>query len=127
MTDSAAAIDLGWEPQEEVACPMCGERSNKLVLYGRDRLFARPGRYRIVSCPTCELRYLSPRATLDALRTHYPSDYFIYQKPEDLPSWTRSMARKFSTLRWRESLERLEPGAGRVEAPPKIGDGGGGR
>jgi SAM-dependent methyltransferase len=122
MTETAAAIQLAHEPQEEVACPMCGERSNKLVLYGRDRLFARPGRYRIVSCTACELRYLSPRPTLDALGAHYPSDYFIYQKPNDLPSWTRSMARKFTSLRWRESLERLEKVTGTLRPGAKVVD-----
>lgn len=122
MTETAAAIQLAHEPQEEVACPMCGERSNKLVLYGRDRLFARPGRYRIVSCTACELRYLSPRPTLDALGAHYPSDYFIYQRPKDLPPWTRSMARKFTNLRWRESLERLEKVTGRLKPGTKIVD-----
>jgi SAM-dependent methyltransferase len=123
MTDTTAmTLHLVREPQEEVACPMCGERSNKLVLYGRDRLFAKPGRYRIVSCTNCELRYLSPRPTLEALGTHYPSDYFIYQKPEDLPSWTRSMAHKFTSLRWRESLERLERVTGRLSPDAKVLD-----
>lgn len=122
MADTAAAIQLVHEPQEEVACPMCGERSNTLVLYGRDRLFAQPGRYRIVSCTACELRYLSPRPTLDALGAHYPSDYFIYQKPDDLPSWTRSMARKFTSLRWRESLERLEKVTGKLNPSANVLD-----
>jgi ubiquinone/menaquinone biosynthesis C-methylase UbiE len=121
MTETTA-IQLAHEPQEEVACPMCGERSNTLVLYGRDRLFARPGKYRIVSCSACELRYLSPRPTLDALGAHYPSSYFIYKTPEELPAFTRPMARKFSFLRWRDSLTRLERVTGPLQPSTNVVD-----
>jgi ubiquinone/menaquinone biosynthesis C-methylase UbiE len=113
MTTDASAIQLADEPQEDIPCPLCGEHSPKLVLYARDRLFARPGRYSIVSCSHCDLRYLSPRPTLDALGAHYPPQYFIYQPAEDLPAFTRPMARFFATARWTESIARLE----RVRGP----------
>ncbi|HKU39819.1 MAG TPA: class I SAM-dependent methyltransferase [Polyangiales bacterium] len=123
MSESTALVATeAHEEQEEVACPLCGERSSRLVLYGRDRLFARPGKYRIVACSTCELRYLSPRPTLAALGAHYPSSYFIYQRPDDLPAWTRSMAQKFSALRWQESLARLERVTGRLQPDAKVVD-----
>jgi SAM-dependent methyltransferase len=110
------------EQQEDVPCPMCGEHASKLVLYGRDRLFARPGKYRIVSCSTCDLRYLTPRPTLDALGAHYPSSYFIYRTPEELPPFTRPMARKFAFLRWRDSLTRLERITGRLQPSMNVLD-----
>jgi ubiquinone/menaquinone biosynthesis C-methylase UbiE len=121
-TSTTSSLDVVHESQEEVACPMCGERANKLVMYGRDRLFASPGKYRIVSCSACELRYLSPRPTLDALGAHYPSTYFIYQKPEALPAFTRPMARRFAFLRWRDSLTRLERVTGRLQPDTKVVD-----
>ena len=108
--------------QEEVPCPLCGERSNEVVLYAQDRLFARPGRWRIVSCTRCELRYLSPRPTLEALGDHYPSQYFIYQTPDDLPKFTRPMAKWFSNMRWGESVKRLERVRGRLTPDVRVVD-----
>jgi ubiquinone/menaquinone biosynthesis C-methylase UbiE len=119
---ATTAIELCSEPQETVPCPMCGEHSHHVVLHARDRLFARPGRYRIVSCTSCELRYLSPRPTLAALGTHYPSEYFIYQTPDALPAFTRPMVKTFTELRWRESLTRLERAIGRLQPATKVVD-----
>ena len=116
------ALQLADEPQEEVACPLCGEDQPRLVLYARDRLFARPNRYRIVACGSCELRYLSPRPTLDALGSHYPSDYFIYQTPEEMPAFARPMARSFASMRWSESVNRLERFTGRLAPETKVVD-----
>lgn len=121
MTQTSV-IDLAHEAQEEVPCPLCGEHSPKLVMYARDRLFARPGAYSIVSCSVCELRYLSPRPTFEALGSHYPSDYFIYQTPEELPAFTRPMTRLFARHRWSESIARLEKVTGPLQPDTKVID-----
>lgn len=121
MTQSSA-IQLAHEPQEDIPCPLCGEHSPKLVLHARDRLFARPGTYSIVSCSSCELRYLSPRPTLDALGAHYPAEYFIYQPAEDLPAFARPLARLFATARWSESITRLERVRGKLEPGVRVVD-----
>jgi len=119
---TSVETETAHESLEAVPCPMCGEHSHDVVLYARDRLFGRPGRYRIVSCTHCELRYLSPRPTLDALGTHYPSDYFIYQTPDALPAFTRPMVKMFTELRWRDSLTRLERAIGRLANDLKVVD-----
>ncbi|HKP57569.1 MAG TPA: class I SAM-dependent methyltransferase [Polyangiales bacterium] len=118
----ASAIQVAHEAQEDIPCPLCGEHSPKLVLYARDRLFARPGTYSIVSCSNCELRYLSPRPTLEALGAHYPAQYFIYQPAEDLPAFSRPMARFFAEARWRESITRLERVRGKLEPDARVVD-----
>jgi ubiquinone/menaquinone biosynthesis C-methylase UbiE len=122
MLTNTDAINLPDEPQEAVPCPLCGETSHKLVMNARDRLFGRPGVYPLVDCTHCGMRYLSPRPTLDAIGLHYPSSYFIYQTPEELPAFTRAMARSFSSLRWRDSLSRLEKALGPLQAGTKMVD-----
>lgn len=102
------AIQLAQEPQEEVACPLCGENVPELVMYARDRLFGRPGYYKIVRCTACNLRYLSPRPTLESLGLHYPDDYFIYKTPEQENALLRPMASWLDSHHWRASIERIE-------------------
>ena len=123
---ATSTLERTQEPQQEaqdhVPCPMCGAQERELVLFAQDRLFARPGKYSIVSCKQCELRYLSPRPSLSALAAHYPSEYFIYQPPDALPAFTRPMVRMFNNLRWRESLTRLERAIGRLPADAKVVD-----
>jgi SAM-dependent methyltransferase len=116
------AESLAPEPQEDVPCPMCGASSPRPVLYARDRLFNRPGVYRIVECTACDLRYLCPRPTFEALGAHYPSSYFIYQPPEALPGFTRWMSDWFTRARWVESITRLEKVVGRLRADAKVVD-----
>jgi ubiquinone/menaquinone biosynthesis C-methylase UbiE len=65
---------------------------------------------------------LSPRPTLEALGSHYPSRYFIYQPPDQLPAFTRPMVRLFTHMRWRESLARLERVTGRLSPDTRIVD-----
>lgn len=121
MTQSAA-IQLADEPQESVPCPLCGADSPELVFYARDRLFAQPGLYRIVRCSACNLRYLSPRPTLAALARHYPPEYFIYQKPEDLNPVARFLVGAFMTDRWRQYIKRVERVRGPFTPDTKIVD-----
>jgi ubiquinone/menaquinone biosynthesis C-methylase UbiE len=116
------AIQLASEPQEQVSCPLCGESSQELVFHARDRLFAQPGTYRIVCCSACGLRYLSPRPMLAGIALHYPSSYFIYQPPEELPAFVRWMARAHTSMRWRASIRRLERVLGRLRPDTRIVD-----
>jgi SAM-dependent methyltransferase len=118
----ADAIQLAGEPQEEIPCPLCGEDAPELVMIACDRLFGRPGTYRMVRCTRCDMRYLSPRPTLAALGAHYPDDYFIYQTPEQSPAFMRPFQSFVNWLRWRAYIPRLERGRGRVDASTKIVD-----
>ncbi len=72
------------ERLERIACPCCGNDDASPYLSSRDRLFGRPGTYRVVRCRPCGMFYTNPRPTLAALGRHYPSDYFCYEVPENL-------------------------------------------
>ncbi|MCX5894810.1 MAG: class I SAM-dependent methyltransferase [Proteobacteria bacterium] len=72
------------EPQEKVPCLMCGATENKAILQVSDHLFAQPGKYQIVQCCCCELVYVNPRPTLEALKKHYPDNYFAYTQLEEI-------------------------------------------
>jgi SAM-dependent methyltransferase len=110
------------ESQETVPCPVCGQDQPELVMLARDRLFGRPGTYRMVQCKQCSMRYLSPRPTLAALGAHYPNDYFIYKTPEEEHPVMRFFMRWIDAQRWQSAIKRLERGRGRVLADTQIVD-----
>lgn len=121
MVSSSALLPV-YEPQEEIPCPLCGERSNELVFCAHDALFGRPGEYRIVCCTGCGLRYVSPRPTLEALGAHYPNEYGIYQPMAELPAHLRALAERGSAYRWTKALRRLERAIGTVRPEMRIVD-----
>lgn len=118
----AEALKLPDEPLEEVACPLCRARSAEVVMHARDRLFARPGAYPIVRCRDCNLKYLSPRPTLEQLGAHYPDDYFIYRTEEEMSPLIRVLMRQLTEWRWRSYIERFEKVRGRFAPNTKIVD-----
>jgi SAM-dependent methyltransferase len=122
MAKRNGIIRLPNEPQEAVSCPLCGESSCALVFYARDRLFGQPGTYRVVRCLSCGMRYVSPRPTLAGIALHYPSHYFIYQTPEELPAIARPIVRAFTSMRWRTSIRRLERVLGRLQPTTRMVD-----
>jgi len=65
-----AAIEV-----EEVDCYLCGQRDERVLLTGRDRLGVE-GEFTVVQCRRCELMYLNPRPTLVTLSRHYPEEYY---------------------------------------------------
>ncbi len=74
MTESArSANDL-----QDVPCPLCATDDCETARWGRDRLFGRPERFRIVRCRQCDLQYLNPRPTDESLMEYYPTGYFCY-------------------------------------------------
>lgn len=122
VTQPSVSSDVLDDQLEEVPCPMCGEHDYDVVMQARDRLFGSPGTYRVVACKACELRYLSPRPTLEGLGAHYPAQYFIYQPPETLPAFTRPMVRLFVSQRWKESITRVEKTTGRLGPDSRVVD-----
>jgi ubiquinone/menaquinone biosynthesis C-methylase UbiE len=119
---SAVAIELAQEPQEEVACPLCGEDRPEHSMWVRDRLFGRPGHYRIVRCTGCSLRYVSPRPTLASLGLHYPDNYFIYKKPEEEHPLLRSVMQWLDDAHWRHSVARIEKVLGPIMPEQRLVD-----
>jgi SAM-dependent methyltransferase len=118
----STAIQLIQEPQEEVACPLCGEDRPEHSMWARDRLFAQPGRYKVVRCSGCSLRYVSPRPTLASLGPHYPDNYFIYKRPEEEHPLLRSAIQWLDDAHWRGSVERIERVLGRITPEQQLVD-----
>ena len=84
------------EEQEKIACPLCGGVDEELVLQGRDLLFAKPGPYRLVRCRGCELEFVNPRPTPEALGPHYPANYFGYALHDEAPSIVAPFLKAFA-------------------------------
>jgi ubiquinone/menaquinone biosynthesis C-methylase UbiE len=122
MMRHADALKPADEPQEDVACPLCGSRAPELVMHAEDRLFGRPGTYRIVRCADCSLKYLSPRPTLEGLGAHYPDDYFIYRTEEEMSPLLRLLMRRLTEQRWSSYIARFERVRGRLAPNTKIVD-----
>jgi len=110
------------EPQEEIACPLCGEQDEELVLVARDLLFAKPGRYRLVRCRGCALEYVNPRPTPPALGPHYPEDYFGYAIHEKEPPLIAPLLRAFARGISKRRIAYLERVIGRVEGSLQVLD-----
>ena len=66
------------ELQEHAPCPLCGSDAERLVIEVQDTMFGKPGKYRLVECQQCAMRYLNPRPAASALMHHYPADYLCY-------------------------------------------------
>lgn len=64
---------------EAVACPLCTSTHSMPLFSGPDRVHGVPGRFTIVTCANCGLRYQNPRPTADSFAAIYPPDYGPYQ------------------------------------------------
>jgi ubiquinone/menaquinone biosynthesis C-methylase UbiE len=102
------------EWQEDVHCPWCQSPERSLVLEATDRVYHRPGRYRVERCAGCELMYVSPRPTFEALEHHYPADYFCYHAPEDMPRLLRGSISAYVEDLCKRRLAFIEQGTGKL-------------
>ena len=65
--------------RESVRCNFChADNFDVLIAHGRDRRHDLPGDFRLVKCRQCNLVYLNPRPTAEALGAYYPQDYAPY-------------------------------------------------
>lgn len=64
MTNTTSTTDL-----ETVTCPICGVSASKVLRYD----FAP---YKVVACKSCDLNYLSPRLTQDAIMKFYKDESY---------------------------------------------------
>ncbi len=110
------------ENQEQIACPLCGSSSDRLVLEARDLLFARPGRYRLVQCEDCNLKYVNPRPTPEALNHHYPDQYYEIGIQDNAPSLLQPFIRAFSDGISKRRVGYLEGVVGRIARDARILD-----
>lgn len=68
---------------EDISCPLGCDKSDEVILTGRDRLHNLPGEFTIVKCRTCGLMRTNPRPTTDCIGFYYPDDYGPYQVIEN--------------------------------------------
>ncbi len=110
------------EEQQEISCPMCRANDASLVLRSPDLLFDQPGKYNLVRCKTCDLEYVNPRPTPEALAKHYPDDYMCYIPPEEthwlIRPWIVRFARGFFVKR----MKLIERVIGRIRPEMQIID-----
>ena len=108
---------------EEINCYLCGQKDERFLLTGRDRLGIK-GEFTLVQCRRCELIYLNPRPTLATLCRHYPEDYythFPYLVPKEILRGA-SFRHRFLRKLWLAAeqqrvrgIERVHPLHGRTQ------------
>ena len=65
-----------------VSCNLCGENRTELLFVSKDMLLNKPGNFEIVKCKNCELIYLNPRPSEEAMQQYYPVQYYSYKPPK---------------------------------------------
>ncbi len=110
------------ELQETVPCLMCGTADSTPFLDVRDRLFGRPGTYHIVRCSSCDLLYVNPRPTVEALKEHYPDNYLVYTPLEDLSPLMQRIVGPFVKAGSLSRIRNLERVIGALPGETKVVD-----
>ena len=116
------------EQQEHVPCPSCGALDEeRLLIEVEDTMFGQPGKYRLVECERCTMRFINPRPVASALVRHYPSDYLCYTN-FDHDHWLLRWA--FNRLQQgqaRRRVRQIEQVHGKISAGTRVLDVGCGR
>lgn len=60
---------------EYVSCALCSANNSRRLFYGRDRRYNVVGVFNVVQCRNCELIYINPRPTQEAVLRYYPEEY----------------------------------------------------
>ncbi|HMJ52288.1 MAG TPA: class I SAM-dependent methyltransferase [Polyangiaceae bacterium] len=115
------------EEQERTRCPLCGSDAERLVFEVGDTMFHQPGKYRLVECEDCSMRYLNPRPTMTALARHYPDDYLCYTNLEDEHWLLRWAFNRLQQDQARRRVRQIEAVTGRLATGTRVLDVGCGR
>ena len=65
-----------------VSCNLCGADKTELLFTSKDLLLDKSGKFRVVKCKNCELIYLNPRPSEEAMQQYYPVQYYSYKPPK---------------------------------------------
>jgi ubiquinone/menaquinone biosynthesis C-methylase UbiE len=116
------------EQQEHVPCPLCGTLDEeRLVIEVQDTMFGQPGKYRLVECERCAMRYINPRPAGDALLRHYPADYLCYTN-FDQEHWLLHWAfQRMQLGQAKRRVRQIERASGKIAAGTRVLDVGCGR
>lgn len=79
---------------EDCPCPIGCDRSDSLVLEGRDRIHEIQGKFAIVRCSHCSLMRTNPRPTPETIGAYYPSHYGPYAAEEVKQERPRSVLKE---------------------------------
>jgi len=115
------------EEHERTSCPLCDAKAERLVFEVFDTMFHHPGKYRLVECRRCSMRYVNPRPTAAALAGHYPADYLCYTNFDDDHWLLRWAFRRLQKDQARRRMRQIESVAGRLEPRTRVLDVGCGR
>jgi DNA-directed RNA polymerase subunit RPC12/RpoP len=115
------------EEQERARCPLCGSDAERLVFEVGDTMFHQPGKYRLVECEDCSMRYLNPRPTKTALARHYPEDYLCYTNFENEHWLLRWAFNRLQQDQARRRVRQIEAVTGRLATGTRVLDVGCGR
>jgi SAM-dependent methyltransferase len=110
------------EAQEDVDCPLCGSTHRATLHIASDILYGKPGKYPVVRCDDCGLRYVSPRPRPESLGAHYPSDYISYSHSDDAPAITRPFVRLLERATAQRRLHSVERATGRLTPQTQLVD-----
>ena len=81
--------------RESVRCNFChADNFDVVIARGIDRRHGLPGEFRMVKCRQCNLVYLNPRPTAEALSAFYPEDYAPYVQRGFFGRMTRWLRRR---------------------------------
>lgn len=85
-------------------CRLCGADEFDVFVAGRERRHGLPGEFRLVKCRRCDLVYLNPRPTAEALGAYYPQDYSPYHAQRGLFGFLTRRLRRREAFQLRHSL-----------------------
>jgi len=89
------------------SCDLCGSPNSSPIYRLSDILYQVPGEFTLQSCSKCDLMYLSPRPTPEAIGAYYPDEYICYRPPIEQEKWgIMRWIRRRKLVKRRQLIER---------------------